>query len=323
MSRTVRLAIVSDIHYAGSAEQARRGEVLTGIANPALRWLIKYYRHYIWMRDPFAHNHLLDQFIEQSGTPDYAIANGDYSCDTAYVGVSDEASFASAQECLQKLHTQFGSRFRASYGDHELGKKKLGCDRGGLRFESWIRAQRDLKLQPFWQVEVGNYVLMGIVSTLAALPVYLAEALPAEAAEWQAIRQAHLQEISHAFDALKSHQRVLLFCHDPTALPFLYRLPSVQAKLSQIERTVIGHLHSSLILRQSYMLGGIPRLRLGHTTQRVTAALREVRYWKPFRVLLCPALAGIELLKDGGFYTAELDLDTNKPANFQLRRLGR
>jgi hypothetical protein len=55
----------------------------------------------------------------------------------------------------------------------------------------------------------------------------------------------------------------------------------------------------------------------------LSSALREARYWKPFNVLLCPSLSGIELLKDGGFYTVELDLESRQPAAFQFHRLQR
>jgi hypothetical protein len=40
-------------------------------------------------------------------------------------------------------------------------------------------------------------------------------------------------------------------------------------------------------------------------------------------VRLCPSLAGIELLNDGGYYTAELDAEAKKPIQFQFHRLRR
>src|SRR5207253_7886503 len=118
------------------------------------------------------------------------------------------------------------------------------------------------------------------------------------------------------------HQRILLFCHDPTALPFLWHEAPVRGKLPQIERTIIGHLHSRLILFKSRLLAGMPVINfLGHTPHRLSSALREARYWKPFKVLLCPSLSGIELLKDGGFYTAEIDPEGHEPAGFRFHRL--
>ena len=92
----------------------------------------------------------------------------------------------------------------------------------------------------------------------------------------------------------------------------------------QIEQTIIGHLHSPLILWKSRVLSGMPILRfLGHSVQRFSTALREARHWKPFKVRLCPSLAGIELLKDGGYYSMELDDSGSVPARFIRHRLPR
>ena len=324
MRKVTTLAIGSDVHYAGAAEQARGDFCTCAVANPLQRLAIKLYRHYFWLRDPFAHNHLLDTFISKTTGADIAVANGDYSCDSGFVGISDDAAFASASECMQKLRAGFGPNLRATFGDHELGKKPLGADKGGLRIKSFERAEHDLRIEPFWQTETGNYVLMGVVSSLLALPVYEHEAVPDERQQWQELREQHLANIRAAFAALRPYQRVLLFCHDPSALPFLWRQPTVREKVQYIERTVIGHLHSKLILRKSRILAGMPVIGfLGHTPKRLTMALREGRLWKRFNVLLCPSLAGIELLKDGGYYTAELDLAAHEPARFQFHPLAR
>src|SRR5947207_1185251 len=79
-----------------------------------------------------------------------------------------------------------------------------------------------LQLRPSWQFHVGNYVLLGVVSSLIALPVFEPDCLPEERVEWERAREEHFKEVRAAFAALKSEQRVLLFCHDPTALPFLW-----------------------------------------------------------------------------------------------------
>lgn len=120
---------------------------------------------------------------------------------------------------------------------------------------------------------------------------------------------------------LESSQRVLLFCHDPSALPFLWRDDVVRARLGQIEQTVIGHLHTPVVLWKSRLLAGMPQIHfLGHTVRRFSGALHEARHWRDFRVRLCPALAGIELLKDGGFYAVDLDPGGSVPARFTLHR---
>jgi hypothetical protein len=94
--------------------------------------------------------------------------------------------------------------------------------------------------------------------------------------------------------------------------------------LPQIEQTIIGHLHSNLVLWKSRWLAGMPPIRfLGHTVLRMSTALSEARLWRPFYVRLCPALAGIELLKDGGYWTVELDPEARQPARFRFHRLHR
>ena len=166
--------------------------------------------------------------------------------------------------------------------------------------------------------------MLGVVSTLLALPVFEPEILPEEWKAWQVLREQHLEKIRSAFSGLAADERVLLFCHDPTALPFLWRETEVREKLAQVEKTIIGHLHSKLVLFKSRMLAGMPVIRfLGHTPLRLSTALSEARYWKPFNVMLCPSLSGIELLKDGGFCTAEIDPRGERAAEFKFHRLGR
>lgn len=318
----MRLAIISDIHYAGAAEQQRHDYPYAAIRNPLRRFLTWQYRHWLWQRDPFAHNHLLDQFLQEAANADLVVANGDYSCDSAAVGVMDDAAFQSADECLGKLRQAFGERLRAVIGDHEIGKLMMSAPVGGLRLASYRRAKAELKLEPLWRHEIGNRVLIGITSTLVALPVYAAEALPEELPEWEQRRAEHLQTIREHFCSLRPDQRVLLFCHDPSALPFLWRDEILRPRLTQIERTILGHLHSNLIFRASGWLSGMPPIRfLGHTPRRLSVALREARCWRHFKPLLCPSTSGIQLLKDGGYLTAELEASGAPETRFALHRL--
>jgi hypothetical protein len=173
MSETIRVAIVSDIHYASVAEQARGNDYeFRGLANPFSRLFVRFHRRFFWLKDPLSHNYLLDRFIAEADKYDYAVANGDYSCNSAFVGLSDDAACQSASECLQKLRQTFGERLYTNFGDHELGKISFFGGRGGMRLASWRRALDDLRLQPFWQFNIGNYVLLGVVSSLIALPVF-------------------------------------------------------------------------------------------------------------------------------------------------------
>jgi len=325
MSETVRVAIVSDIHYASAAEQARGNDYeFRGLTNPFIRQFVRFHRRFLWLRDPLNQNYLLDRFVEQARNCNYAVANGDYSCNSAFIGVGDDAACQSANQCLQNLRRTFGGRLFANFGDHELGKISFFGGRGGMRLASWRRALEELRLRPFWQFKIGRYVLLGLVSSLIALPVYEADCLPEERAEWERLRQEHFDEVRAAFAALHPEQRVLLFCHDPTALPFLWQDETIRPKVPQIEHTIIGHLHSRLILWKSGLLAGMPRISfLGHTAKRLSTALREARHWRHFHVRLCPALAGIQLLNDGGFLTAELDPEIKQPARFKFHPLPR
>lgn len=323
MPKVIKFAIVSDIHYASAAEQARGDDFeFRDITNPRLRFLLRIHRRFFWLYRPLRQNHLLDQFLSLASDADYVIANGDFSCDSAFVGVSDDAACESAAECLAKMRAKFGERFRAIMGDHELGKLSFVMARGGMRLESYRRARERLGLERFWKLELDHHVLVGVTSSLIALPVLEPDTLPEERREWNRLRDEHLAEIRVAFSELKTDQRVLLFCHDPTALPFLWREEPVRNRLAQVERTIIGHLHSKLILWQSRVLAGMPVIRfLGHSGKRLSTAVREARYWKPFRVILCPALAGIELLKDGGFLVMEVDPSASSLVRISVKHI--
>jgi Calcineurin-like phosphoesterase len=321
----ITVAVLSDIHYAGDAERARGDDFeLRTITNPLLRTLVRFYRHFIWMRNPLEQDAQLDRFLNEVGPVDYVVANGDYSCDSAFVGVCDDAAFQSAQECLGKLRARFGDHIRFTLGDHEPGKLSLIGGHGGMRLASWRRATESLGLKPFWQLHLGNYLLLGVSSSLIALPASQPDTLPGEWPEWLKLRDAHMAEIRATFDSLQPEQRVILFCHDPTALPFLWREESAHRRLPQIEQTIIGHLHTRLVLWKSRLLSGIPRIRfLGNSIRKFTSALHEAHHWWPFRVRLCPALAGTELLNDGGYYTVELDPAAKVPAQFVFHPLPR
>jgi hypothetical protein len=316
------ILIVSDVHYASAGERQRPDYEARVVVNPLLRGTVRAYRHYIWKRDPFAHNHLLDGFMEDAGTPDLVVANGDYCCDTAFVGVSDPAARESARECLDRLRERFGNRLRCVLGDHELGKLSLLGSQGGLRLESLRVARSELGVNPLWRYEFGRHVLIGVTSSLLALPVLEPETLPEERAEWRAERELHFDEVRRAFEALTKEQRVILFCHDPTALPFLVRDPVVRERLRQVELTVIGHLHSNLIFWNARWLAGMPVIRfLGNAVRRMSSALREARHWRPLNVRLCPALSGVELLNDGGYGRIAIQLEGGSPPRYEVRRL--
>lgn len=312
MTRT--LLVVADIHYAGPSETARGWPEAEFARTLTSKAIVSAFRHFVWRRDPFAHNYLLDRFLDRVGSEDSVVALGDYSCDTGFVGVADPAAFESTELCLGLLRQGCRGRLDLVIGDHELGKMSVVGHCGGLRHESFVRAERELGLPPFWKREMGRYILIGITSSLVALPVYLVETLPEERNKWTAARDAHLEIIRRAFRNLAPEQKVIFFCHDPTALPFLHQEPEIRSKLAQIEVTLLGHLHSPLILRVGSRLAGIPELRfLGSGVRRMSAALRKARCWRAFHVRVCPALAGIQLLKDGGYLCLDLDPEGQRP----------
>ncbi|HEX5221797.1 MAG TPA: metallophosphoesterase [Verrucomicrobiae bacterium] len=325
MSRRFQIAVLSDIHYAGPREQAEGDDYETRvIANPFLRFALRLYREHIWLRYPLRQNGQLDRFIAAVPAVDYVIANGDYSCNTSAVGLSDDAAMESAQLCIGKLRSKFGERLRLNFGDHELGKLRLMGTRGGLRLRSWDRGVAELGIQPFWRLELGRYVLFNCVSTLIALPVFEHDVLPGERAQWLKLREQHFDELRIAFASLQPRQRVIFFCHDPTALPFLARDETIKSTLAQVEHTIIGHLHSKLYLRASTLLSGLPVIRFcGHSIRRMSTAVNEARHWKAFHIQLCPSLGGIELLNDGGFLTMELNEAGKSPAQLQFHSLRR
>ena len=231
MVERLTILIASDFHYACDAEKQRRGYEYQAVDNPALRLALKLYRRFIWLRDPLAQNGQFERLLAHAGPVDFAVANGDYSCDSAFVGVSDDAAFESARMCLEKLRATFAPNFQAVFGDHELGKKRLGGGKGGLRLASWHRATDGLDLKLFWRVDFGRYQLMGVVSSLLALPVYAPETLPEERGQWEGLRAAHLGNFG--VWRAEVEQRVILFCHDPTALPFS-GTNVVRARLGQV-----------------------------------------------------------------------------------------
>lgn len=316
----VAVAVLSDIHYAGPAERARGEDYeFRIITNPLLRAFARAYRHLFWMRHPLEQGLQLDRFLNSVPPVDHLIANGDYSCDSAFIGVSDPAAFQSAEECLGKIRARFDTRARFTFGDHELGKLTIFGGKGGMRLASWHAATQKLGLQPFWKLSIGRYLLIGVASPLIALPANQPDTLPDEWPEWLRLREAHLAEIRDAFNALLPDQRVLLFCHDPTALPFLASEESVRRRLPQIERTILGHLHTQLILLKSRILSGIPSVRfMGRTVTRLSSALHDASHWWQFRVRLCPCLSGTELFNDGGYYLIKLDPTAIRPAQFDF-----
>jgi hypothetical protein len=55
----------------------------------------------------------------------------------------------------------------------------------------------------------------------------------------------------------------------------------------------------------------------------MSLALSQSRQWRRFNLKLCPALGGIQLLNDGGYFTVNLDPQARRPAEFGFHPMRR
>lgn len=317
---TANILALSDIHFASSGEIARRNPEADAVERIWLRPLAAGFRS-LWLGRLEWNNRLLSKFVDVEGAADLVVANGDFSCDSAFVGVSDDAAFDSAKQCLSRLRSRFRERFEATIGDHELGRKSAFGGSGGPRLESWFRSVNELKLRPFWQVDFGCYVLIGVTSSLLALEGFESQLLPEERPAWNDLREAHICQVRDAFNEIPRDKRILLFVHEPAALNWMAREQAVQRRLGQIEQTFIGHLHFRSVF---WVMGHMAALRLplGSDAMRRYSHVREWNLlWRSFNVRLCPAL-GCQLLPLRGlYYQIVVDLSGRDPAIFQLQRI--
>ena len=317
-----RLLIVSDLHFASAGEKIRQHSDQAAASNLVQKLITRIWGHYFWLRSPCDHNHRLAEILKLEPERDWLIANGDYTVDNAFVGVSDNASHESAAECISQIRAAAPGRTLLNIGDHDLGKKSLFGGEGGLRIKSLERMTQSLGVPLVWNREIGPRVMIGIASSVAALPVFEEEILPEEKASWNEVRHDLLSQVRRIFEQLSPLQRIILFVHDPTALPALFQEPSVRARLSHIEATVIGHLHSPRVLMTANLLHGVPAISwLGLTTRRYTRALNQGRCWRDFKVVLCPSPTGMQIFKDGGYLTLNLTDDTSVRPVFERKRL--
>lgn len=301
-----RLLVVSDIHYAGPGEQARKGYHTRGIGNPLKRAAIHLWESSVWDTD---HNRVFDQFLTRDLDHELIVANGDFSRDSGFIGLADVAACQSATECTQRLGDKFGNRLRLVMGDHEFGKTSLG-GRGGMRLAGYEAAVNNIGIAPFWRQTIGNLEIIGVTSSLIGLPVFHLDILPEEKADWETLRVDHLRQLDSCFQDLPTNRRVLLFCHDPSALHYLMEGTQVSRILDRLEATIIGHIHSRAIFGLSRRIAGFPVVRFaGSPFLRMSTTLNRARCWKDFKVTFCPALAGTNL-EPGGYLELEVNEGT-------------
>jgi hypothetical protein len=175
---------------------------------------------------------------------DYLVAGGDYSCNSGFIGLADPAAFASAAECLKKLRAQFAiasfpSSVTMNSASLASSANKVECAWPAGRAPSMISASH-----PSGRKTLGRYTLSGSPPPSSPFHLLEADVLPAELDAWRNLRETHLHQIRELFASIPSTQKNLTLLPRPSALPFLWRESSVQQKLPQIERTIIGHLHS-------------------------------------------------------------------------------
>ena len=55
----------------------------------------------------------------------------------------------------------------------------------------------------------------------------------------------------------------------------------------------------------------------------MTSALSQAKHWRPFNVRLCPSLAGIQMLRGGGYLTIDLDETAAQPPRIKVHHVPR
>ena len=321
-SGSFQILLLSDVHYACAAERLRGDYEARTINHPLLRVLLGAYRRHVWCKDPLSQNRYLTDFLAVATQADLCLGLGDYTCDSAFIGVADDAAMQSASICLNRLRNHFGDRFRGLIGDHDLGKQSLSGRVGGMRLESWQRCCGPLQLESVLHQPVGKVHLVGMNSSLLTLPACWMDFEADQRAAWLALRDRHLQALKGILDGIPGDHRILFFMHDPTGLAMLLEHDWVRRCLPRLDGTWVGHLHSPWVFKASRWLSGMPRIRcMGNAVTKLSAALQQRHLWEPFKVRLVPAPGGIEIAPQGGYGDLRIDPEGKLPPDFCIRPL--
>ena len=299
----MRLAVLSDFHVLGPGELEKSDQSYKQLGaglDPVRRyWRKGLYRvrRRLWNTHPELREAAFLKAMDEVAdfNPEWIIANGDYGGDTGGVGLSDQHTFESAAGVVDLLRKRFAERIRFVFGDHELGKYSTVLRDGGIRLSSLELGEKKLGIPSFWHEIDDEIHLIGINSSLFTLDLFLPEALAEEIPEWQRRRAEHVAQVSHAFDGLPKDARVLLFCHDPSALAALSQVPVIVDRLNHVEMTVIGHLHSPSLLKLAKLVPSVrpKKWRPKYPVARIVAhGLEGVRSWKMFNPVVCPSTFG-------------------------------
>jgi hypothetical protein len=298
----MKIAVLSDNHHAGLDEQQASVSHFDGMGQgvPAMRrrWRrgLHRMRRQLWNTHPETRSACFEQAVAdvKAFKPDLVVAAGDYGGDVWGVGISHDHTFESVREVVDRLRAEFPDRCRFIYGDHELGKYSTDIRHGGIRIQSLIRGERDLGIRSFWHERRGDYHLIGINSTLVTLDLFLREAVEQEIPLWEEYRHGHMKAVVECFESLPRDARVLLFCHDPGALSVLAALRPVHERRGQIERTILGHLHSPRLMPLTRIASHVVRWVPEYPVARIIAhGARGAKEWKHFNPVVCPSTFGV------------------------------
>ncbi len=315
----MKIAVISDIHVLGPRElaAARQAHAALGddVSPMVGRWRrgLHRVRGRLWngrleLREP-AFRHALARLLEYD--PEWIVANGDFAADYGGVGLSDDATFESAAGAVQLMRELFARRCKFVFGDHDIGKYSTELRGGGIRIDSLERGEKALGIPSFWHVVDEDFHLIGVNSSLFNLELFLPEALIDEVPEWKRRRAEHIEHVRHAFDGLPRHARVILFCHDPSALTLLAQVPVVQRRIAHIELTVVGHLHSPSLLKfAKFAAKSTKNWNPKYPVARIIArSLEGVKTWAQFNPVVCPSTFGTGHHVGGGLLLIEREAD--------------
>jgi hypothetical protein len=107
--------------------------------------------------------------------------------------------------------------------------------------------------------------------------------------------------LAEHFAAMQPQDRIIIFCHDPSALGVLAALPDVHDRVDQVECTVVGHLHTPLLLGVTRMMRHLPVLKTDYPIARIVShGAQNAKDWKRFNPVVCPSTYGVGTHISGG-----------------------
>ncbi len=314
----MRLAVISDIHVLGPGEHERARELVAdirrhhGVVRGVWRRFLHGARARFWNWHPESRRACFLKALEDMHAyhPDWVVANGDYGGDAEGVGLSHASTYESAAGVITLMREVFPDRCHFIFGDHDIGKYSTVMRQGGIRLASLDVGEQQLGIRSFWHEQTDGFHLIGVNSSLITLDYFLPEALTEEIPEWKRRRDEHERQVSETFSGLAKDARVILFCHDPSALGVLDKNPAIREKKEQIELTVLGHLHEPRLLSIIQKLPRLPDWKPRYPVARIISdGLRTAQAWSDFNPIVCPSPFGTGHHLSGGLLYIEKSAD--------------